>query len=167
MKSREVKEAEALAESREKELLEEIRALRKELKTAQRNAEDATARLSLEDQLVELKKKIVDKQIEQDRLTERHEREKRDVEHMVGLEKKRQEFEIDQAKRETMVAVREENLQADKDRFAEQLKFHEERFTTEVGYLKELMGSVLDRLPTVTVDRQITEKSTKRGEETS
>jgi len=69
----------------------------------------------------------------------------------VGLERKRQEFEIEQAKRETTVAVREENLKADKDRFAEQLKFHEDRFATEVGYLKDMMGQLMERLPTAEI----------------
>ena len=44
--------------------------------------------------------------------------------------------------------------------FAKEMAFREERFTAEVGYLKGLMGEILDRLPTVTVDRQISEKTT-------
>ena len=74
---------------------------------------------------------------------------------MVGLERKRQEFEINQARRETPVAVREENLDADRKRFETQMAFTTERFASEVGYLKELMGEVLDRLPTVRVDRRL------------
>jgi hypothetical protein len=46
------------------------------------------------------------------------------------------------------------------------MDFREERFKKEVGYLKDLMAQVLERLPTVTVDRKITEttKSSKTTE---
>jgi len=84
---------------------------------------------------------------------EDYERQQRDLKHMVGLEKKRQEFEVEQAKRETVLKVKEENLANDKKRFQEQMTFHQERFEKEVGYLKELMGQILERLPTVTVKR--------------
>ena len=69
------------------------------------------------------------------------------VEHKVGLERKRQEFEIEQAKREALVSVREANLQADRDRFEGQMEFHEERFAKEVGYLKDMIQSLMERFP--------------------
>lgn len=93
--------------------------------------------------------------IERDRQQETHAREKREVEHMVGLEKNRQTVEIDQAKREATLAVREENLTADKDRFDKHVEFIETRFGEQVDYLKDLMKQVLLRLPTVTVDKSI------------
>jgi hypothetical protein len=37
------------------------------------------------------------------------------------------------------------------------MSFQEDRFKKEVGYLKDLMEKVLERLPTVTVDRQISD----------
>ena len=70
---------------------------------------------------------------------------------MVRLERKRQEFEIDQAKRETTVVVREENLAADRERFTKHLDFMSERFKTEVEYLEELIKQVLARLSDVTM----------------
>jgi hypothetical protein len=70
----------------------------------------------------------------------------------VGLERKRQEFEISQSKREAIVAVREENLEADRQRFEEQMRFIMTRFETEVADQKGLMKEMLKRLPTVTWD---------------
>lgn len=135
------------------ELLTEIRGLRRDLQDARTERDDLRQRTKLTDEITDLKKQVVDQEIRRDKLTEDHEREKREVKHMVGLEKKRQEFEIDQARRETTVTVREENLAADRKRFEDQMKFTTERFESEVGYLKDLMGEVLDRLPTVTVDK--------------
>lgn len=85
--------------------------------------------------------------IEKSRREEEFQRRERDVEHMLGLERRRQEQELTLAKREALITTREEALKADRTRFDEQMKFHETRFTEEVGYLKELMKNVLDRLP--------------------
>lgn len=113
---------------------------------------------SLEADIVSLKQQISDLEIKRDKKREDFERRERELTHMIGLEKKRQEFEIAQAKRETSASVREENLKADKQRFEQQMKFHEDRFTKEIGYLKELLEQIMGRLPTVTVDRQVTER---------
>lgn len=138
------------------ELLTEIKGLRADLRQAEKARDEARERVKLEDEITGLKKQIASLEIKRDKITEDHDREKREVKHMVGLERKRQEFEIDQAKRETTVTVREENLAADRKRFEEQMKFTTDRFQSEVSYLKELMGEVLDRLPTVTVDKTVT-----------
>ncbi len=98
-----------------------------------------------------LKKEIEDLTMERDRKLEEFERKEREIEHKVGLERKRQEFEVEQAKRETTVSLREENLQADRERFEGQMKFHEERFTEEVTYLKDMVSDVLKRLPSAEI----------------
>lgn len=118
----------------------------------------------LQDEVNDLQRKISDLCIDESRLTEQHEREKREVEHMVGLERKRSEFEIEQARRETMVEVKQANLKADRARFEEQMRFIEERMSKEVSYLKDdILKGILDRLPTVTVDRTINELRTSKG----
>lgn len=94
--------------------------------------------------------------IEQARKDEEFERREREIEHKVGLERTRQEFEIEQAKREATVAVREENLDADRRRFEEQMKFQEERFTKEVGYLKEMLTEIVQRLPSAEFTADLT-----------
>ncbi|KKK93068.1 hypothetical protein LCGC14_2696590, partial [marine sediment metagenome] len=79
----------------------------------------------------------------------------REIEHKVGLERTRQKFEGEQAKREAIVTVREENLTADRTRFEEQMKFQQDRFTEEVKYLKEMVGQVLKRLPTAEIIAEV------------
>lgn len=113
--------------------------------------QDAESALASAGKITKLREELETLRIEKGRKEEEFAKKEREIEHKVGLERKRQEFEIEQAKRETTVAVREENLKADKDRFAEQLKFHEDRFATEVGYLKDMMGQLMERLPTAEI----------------
>ena len=112
-----------------------------------------------------LKTEVEDLKIGKARLIEDNERREREVLHMVGLERKRQEFEAEQAKKgietarqDATLKVREDALVAEKDAFAKQMKFQQDRFEKEVGYLQALMGQILERLPTVTVERKITGK---------
>jgi chromosome segregation ATPase len=102
----------------------------------------------LETEYEDLKRQLTDKQIEYDREKEKWEREKRDTEHMVGLQKRRGEFEADSAKRDATLTVREENLKAQQDRFAEQVKFIEKRFDQQFEALNGLMEKVIERMPT-------------------
>lgn len=121
--------------SKEKRLLEDLR--------------EHAKGLELATSVLNLKKQINDLEIEKSKIKEQHAKEDRELRHMIGLEKKRQEFEIEQSKRETTLKVQQENLAADKKRFEDQMKFHETRFTEEVGYLKDMIKNVLDRLPNV------------------
>lgn len=105
--------------------------------------------------VTELKEQLETLRIEKARKEEEHAKREREIEHKVGLERKRQEFEIAQAKREATVSVREENLKADRARFEEQLKFHEDRFTKEVNYLKDMMSEMLKRLPTAEIKTNV------------
>ena len=111
-----------------------------------------------------LKEEINSLQISKSKLVEDNEREKREVTHMVGLERKRQEFEAEQARKGieharevAILEVQQENLDNERQAFAKEMEFREKRFTEEVGYLKDLMTQILERLPTVNVDRQIRE----------
>lgn len=87
-------------------------------------------------------------------------RREREIEHKIGLERKRQAFELESGTRDAVLKVREENLKADRDRFAEQMKFHNDRFTAEVGYLKEMLSEIVKRLPSAefTVDATVAPK---------
>lgn len=96
----------------------------------------------------ELRASLETLQIEKARKEEEYARKEREIEHKVGLERQRQEQELANAKREAIVSVREENLKADRDRFEAQMKFQEERFSTEVGYLKDVISDLAQRLPT-------------------
>lgn len=88
----------------------------------------------------------------------RRDREIEHIEHKVGLERARQTQELSLAKREATVGVKEENLAADRKRFEDQMKFHDERFTKEVGYLKEIIGDIAQRLPSATISIKRSEK---------
>ena len=125
----------------EKDILKQLRSLR--------GLDDVSA---LQAETIALKKKVTDLEIQRSQKQEEWDKGDRELRHMIGLEKKRQEFEIEQAKKETMVTVREENLAADKTRFSEEMKFQRERFEKEVSYLKEMMGDILERLPNINME---------------
>jgi vacuolar-type H+-ATPase subunit I/STV1 len=88
--------------------------------------------LGLSDQIVRLKTQIADLKI--------------------GLERKRQEFEIEVAKRETTVTVREENLAATQQRFEEQMAFHKDQIKGEIDRFQNLLNAVIDRLPSASIE---------------
>ena len=102
-----------------------------------------------------LREQVEQLEIEKARKTEEFERRNREIEHKVGLERKRQEFELDAAKREAVLAVGEKNLEADRKRFEEQMAFVEKRFTEQVEYLKGIIGQLSERLPTMNIDAQV------------
>jgi TolA-binding protein len=135
------------------ELLNEIGELRGEIQilTAERNRINEASKLQTT--IDALNKKIGDLKIQESQITEQHEREKREVEHKVGLVKKSSEFEIDAAKREAVLEVRETQLDADREAFTKQMDFVTERFTQEVSYLKdEIIKTLVAALPNVNYD---------------
>jgi len=104
---------------------------------------DAATAVSKLKQIHDLQEEIEALKVEKGRREWDFQKREMEVDHKVGLERKRQEFEIEQAKREATVSLREENLQADRDRFEAEMKFIRERFEQEVGYLKDMMSKVL------------------------
>jgi hypothetical protein len=132
-----------IASKEEKELLERLRSF-------ERGETDRVAGYVKD--VSNLRAEIETLKIEKGRKQEEHAKEERELRHMIGLEKKRQEFEIEQARKETSLKVREDNLAAEKARFEEHLKFNTDRFTSMEKYLKEMMEKVLDRLPNVNVE---------------
>jgi predicted nucleic acid-binding Zn-ribbon protein len=118
---------------------------------------------TLEEELAKLRRDLTDKQIEFDREQEKWDREKREVEHMVGLQQKRSEFDAEAASREATLSVREENLTAQQQRFDEHVKFIEKRFDQQFKSLETLTGQILERMPTT--QQLITVGASKNGEE--
>ncbi len=100
-------------------------------------------------------------EIEKAQREEAFARKEREIEHKIGLERKRQEFELASGKREATLSVREENLAADRKRFEEQMAFHEKRFTEEVSYLKQIIGDIAERLPTASFTGDLTKRQRK------
>ena len=121
--------------------------LREEVKKVVTEAlSDAVTAASKLKKITDLEKRIKELEIEKSQREWEFKKREMEVEHKVGLERKRQEFESDEARRTAILEVKEENLSAKQDRFEEQMKFISERFTSEVGYLKEILGQVLSCL---------------------
>ena len=102
-----------------------------------------------------LVKEIEDLTISKGRREEEFDRREREVEHKIGLERTRQEFEITQAKRETTVSVREENLSADRERFKAEMEFQRAHLEDEIGSLRTLVGQMLERLPSAEIFKEV------------
>lgn len=136
-------------------ILAELQTLSKRVAELKGERDATREELDLATDVVRLKRELTNLEIEKDRQHEAHEREKREVEHMVGLERKRSEFEVESSKRDVTLTIREENLKADRDRFEQQMDFMTKRFDGEVKYLKELMTEILGRLPSVEVNKTV------------
>ena len=129
-----------IASREEKELIQRLRTLGPLSDVGPLSAEVLT-----------LKRQIAELEINKAKIEEEHATRDRELRHMIGLEKKRQEVEIAQAKKDTELTVREGNLAAEKTRFEEQLKFNTERFSTMEKYLKDMLTDILKRLPNVSM----------------
>lgn len=145
-----------------KGLTKEIEQLTREVASLRAEKKGITEQRELEDKIVFLKKQVSELEITRGQKQEEFGRRERELTHMIGLEKKRQEVEIQQATQGAKLSVREENLKAKQDQFESQMKFREERFDKEIDYLQGLMKQILERLPTVNVDRAISESITKK-----
>ncbi len=140
------------------ELRESVeKAVERIVKQALTHADSTLARLG---DLTKLREELETLKIEKGRKEEEYAKKDREIEHKVGLERKRQEMELGLAKREAVLGAREEALKADRQRFDDQLAFHEKRFTEEVGYLKTMIGSLAAKLPTATITE---ERGKRRG----
>lgn len=136
-------------------LAEEIERLTREVASLRAEKNAINEQRTLEEKIVTLKKTVTELEISRDKKQEDFDRRERELTHMIGLEKKRQEFEIKQASEDARLAVREENLKAERAAFEKQTKFREEQFNGQVEYLQSLMKQILERLPTITIDRTI------------
>jgi hypothetical protein len=129
-------------------ILAELQTLKRDVAKLRGEKEALDEARKTENNIITLKKELTTLQIERDREKEKHDREKREVEHMVGLQRKRGDFETKAAAREARLDVREENLEADKKRFDEHVTFIEERFAEELKQQRKLMERFLERMPT-------------------
>jgi predicted nucleic acid-binding Zn-ribbon protein len=143
-------------------LMEELAGLKRNVAELRGERDSRKRVISLEKEYESTKRELVDLQIEFDREKEKHEHEKRETEHMVGLQRKRGEFETEAAGREAKLVVREENLQAAKDRFDEHVAFIEKRFDQQFDSLNGLMEKFLERMPTT---RQLITVGGKNGDD--
>jgi hypothetical protein len=142
---------EILTKQTRNKLVDQIAGLRVDVKALKREREQVGEELGLTDQIASLKRQIADLEIGKAKLEEDNARKIREVTHQVGLQRKRQDFEVSSAKRDTALEVREANLAAERDRFERDMTFQREELTRQVDYLKGLMERVLERLPDVSM----------------
>lgn len=129
---------------------EELDAIRKLSEQAARLEGQVADLIRQKDLTAELRKaedKLETTKREQARKDEEHDRKVRETEHRVGLLKLQQEHDVANAKRETMVTVREENLDKDRQRFEGEMKFQREHFERQANDIKSILSQVLERLP--------------------
>lgn len=138
------------------ELLDEIHKLSKEVAALRGERDAGKDAIKLTDDVGRLKKELVDLRIEKAVEQEDNAREKREVEHMVGLEKKRAAQERDLAIREAQLKVKEEAVDARVTQFEEKMDFVEKSLTAQVQYLKDdIIKEVFKRLPVVEVNKNL------------
>ena len=102
-------------------------------------------------QAIDLRGEIETLKIEKATIKEEHSRKDREIEHKVGLQRTRQTMEVEIAKRETTVQVREENLVAQEDRFKEHMDFLTGRLEGEVKYQREMIADMIERMPSAKI----------------
>jgi hypothetical protein len=139
------------------ELTEKIEALTRNVAALKGEKAAATEELGLSTRVVELQREKVTLEIELDRVKEKHAREKREIDHKLGLHRKQVDVEVDLAKREQVVAIREEALTQQQTRFEEEMNFMRDRMQGEIDRVSALTSEILEWLPVVKVDRHIRE----------
>ncbi len=141
-------------------LTEEIRTLSQRVAALKGERDQVSEELGLTTKITALEKEKTAKEIELDKVKEQHEREKRDINHKIGLHRQRVEQEIELSKKEAVLDVREENLKKDRERFEQEMDYTRKRFSEEVERLTDLQKEILERLPRWSVDRKMTEALT-------
>jgi len=102
-------------------------------------------------EVTRLRKELEVAKIEKDRQDETFARKEREIEHKVGLEKKRQEQELDLVKKEVALEAREKGVVEREKAFEDRMKFMQERFEAEVKYQRELLERMMKRLPSAEI----------------
>jgi len=132
------------------DLRAEVVSLKVDLAKSRDSLAESEALRKKEQELSDLEKQVVKLQIDKDRIEEGFAKERREIEHKVGLEQTRQSQELELGKREAMLEVGEGNLAKDQNRFEEQMKFNNTRFDRELEDLRVILNTVLNRLPSIT-----------------
>lgn len=127
-------------------LTEEIRSLSSRVAALKGEQDYLTEARQHADTINELKTRIETMRIEKMRLEEERARDDRELEHKLGLERKRQEWEhekamqeVDSARREALIELREENLEAQRESFDKQMQFITKRFEKEIKAQREML----------------------------
>lgn len=116
--------------------------------TALREVESAAGKV------IELQKQIATLNAEKANIEEGFNRKEREIEHKTGLLRLEIEAEQKQVQKAFELRVQEAKLEAKaaamkekEEAFTEKMNFIQTRFTDEVGYLKDMVKQMSDRLP--------------------
>lgn len=108
-----------------------------------------------------LRNELAALRIDKSRIEETFAREKREIEHKLGLERMRQNQELELAVREMQVKVREENLKAERDMFSKQTDAIQKRFEDQLKDQNSLIKNLLTALPNMHIVRTETSDSSR------
>ena len=108
--------------------------------------------------MAKLKEEVEDLKITKLRREEEFARREREITHKIGLEKKRQEQELELAKREAKVEVDEDNLVRERGAFADQMTFEREHLEKTIERIDGILKQVLKRLPSAEIIAEISNK---------
>jgi DNA anti-recombination protein RmuC len=147
-------------DTRLERLTVEIRTLSQRVAELKGERDAVGTETTLSKRIIELEREKTEKEIALARVLEDHQREKREIDHKIGLHRQRVEQEIELSRKEAVLDVREENLTKDRERFEKEMDYTRERFSEEVERLATLQKEILERLPKWSVDRKITEAIT-------
>ena len=125
--------------------------VRRQVVELSKQAEKFRGIIDLEAEINDLKRDLVDQEINESKQEESRLRKEREVEHKIGLLKRSQEFELERAKSETTLEVREKNLDADEKRFEEHMEFYKGHMELQSIYLKDVIEMLSSRLPTAEI----------------
>ena len=100
----------------------------------------------LTEENIRLKKEILDKEIQLDRLEERKKTEEQELKHMIRMKEERNELELEKAKAKIQADANKEVAKV-KDQYRDKL---EERLMAERDNIEKMCSQILDRLPNVT-----------------
>lgn len=137
------------------ELLDRIERLSKQVAQLKGEKDAIDERRQLIAEKLDLAAEIEQLKIEKGRREEDFARDRREIEHATGLHRKQSEWERKKAVDEAKITVREENLSAERQRFADQIDFQKQQIKAEVDRMEKLITGLMERLPTITVEKSI------------
>jgi hypothetical protein len=152
-----------------KALVDEIRKLSKRIGELKGKEESLVEIDALQENIKALKSQVSDLEIQKSEKTEAFEKRERELTHKIGLERKRQQQEskhnkdeLELAKREAKIEAEEKALEGKQAAFEERMQVVQESFKRELKSQEYLLSEILDRLPTVKVDKRIREQTTEK-----
>ena len=127
------------------------RVIKSELNGTRKKIEAIWSVADLSRKTLEMRGEIETLKIEKMRKEEEFEKREREITHKIGLERMRQEFERDQAKREAEVEVKKGNLDEERKRFEDHISDHRKAIEDHVEYMRDLTKAVLERVPSAEI----------------